>query len=222
MGRFSDRERDAYPHRFLACLAGALLCVLILARLPWYPASPAIGWVYHAHQDRADLSLVSLPERDGAQPTSLITHHLAPLPEAPAPAGEPKYEEAGREQTALPLPPPERLLARRVVLDFSEQQPAIQGGLGAYYINIEYPQEAIDAGIEGRLILSFIVEVDGRLTDISVLKPLHPLCDSAAVRALRTTRFIPGKQNGEPVAVRMRMPVKFQLVAPGASSSLKD
>ena len=70
--------------------------------------------------------------------------------------------------------------------------------------------EGIDQGIEGRLVLAFVVEPTGRPSDIEVLHSLHPLCDSAAVDALRKTRFIPGKQNGRVVRVRMRLPVRFR------------
>ena len=103
-------------------------------------------------------------------------------------------------------------LGKLPVLNFVEHMPAISGGIGAYYIQIDYPEEAIMQGIEGLLVLTFTVNTDGSTSDVRVTQPLHPLCDSAAVRALRRTAFIPGQQDGRLVRVRMRLPVRFQLI----------
>ncbi len=116
--------------------------------------------------------------------------------------------DEGRSQIARPL---ERL-SGRLIFDAADNMPSIVGGLGAYYIHIEYPEEAVRAGIEGRLLLSFVVETDGRTTGVEVIHALHPACDSAAVRALRKTRFVPGRLDGEVVPVRMRLPVRFRIV----------
>jgi protein TonB len=94
----------------------------------------------------------------------------------------------------------------------NNQRPQIVGGRGSFYLSIEYPEEARRQGIQGRVILDFVVDVDGRTQDIRVLKSLHPLCDSSAVAALERTRFIPGQRDGEKIPVRMRLPVRFQLV----------
>ena len=109
--------------------------------------------------------------------------------------------------------------ARETVYEFAQDPPSIRGGLGAYYINIEYPPEAVEQEIEGRLVLRFVVGTDGRARDILVTESLHPLCDSAAVRALRQTTFAPGRQDGKKVSVRMQLPVRFRLVGPGRLSS---
>ena len=98
------------------------------------------------------------------------------------------------------------------VLEFAEIMPEIEGGLGAYYIQIEYPEEAIYQGIQGSLALTFTVNQDGTTSDILVSSPLHALLDSAAVQALRQTRFIPGRHLGESARIRMRLPVRFQLI----------
>lgn len=122
------------------------------------------------------------------------------------------------ELAARRPPAVERIRGRRI-FDAAQTMPHIVGGIGAYYIHIEYPEEALMAGIEGRLMLSFIVEPDGRTSGIDVIRPLHPACDSAAVRALRQTRFVPGRQNGERVPVRMHLPVRFRLVDDEAPSA---
>ncbi|MCY4233841.1 MAG: energy transducer TonB [Bacteroidetes bacterium] len=100
------------------------------------------------------------------------------------------------------------------ILDYAETMPEIQGGLRAYYILIDYPEEAVNQGIEGKLSLTFTVNPNGTVTDIIVSEPLHALLDSAAVQALRRTRFIPGQHLGESARIRMRLPVRFELVNP--------
>ncbi len=104
------------------------------------------------------------------------------------------------------------------ILDRAEIMPEIRGGLGAYYIMIDYPKEAIDQGIEGKLVMTFTVNPDGSATDILVSQSLHTLLDSAAVQALRRTRFIPGRHMGKSARVRMRLPVRFQLIDPADST----
>lgn len=104
------------------------------------------------------------------------------------------------------------------ILEYAEIMPEIPGGMGAYYILIEYPEEAISQGLEGSLSLIFTVNQDGTTSDILVERSLHSLLDSAAVQALRRTLFIPGRHQGKTARVRMRLPVRFQLIEPGDST----
>ena len=142
----------------------------------------------------------------------LPTKHAEPLVRAQNPVEAPAEDTTKRSvrRDGLELLP---------ALDIAEHMPNIEGGIGAYYINIAYPEEAKILGIQGRLVLHFVVETDGTTSRIRVHKPLHPLCDSAAVQALRRTIFIPGKQNGSPVRVRMSLPVSFQLIDLPATDS---
>jgi TonB family protein len=94
-----------------------------------------------------------------------------------------------------------------------DQRPRILGGPGALHLHIHYPAAARRQGIEGRLVVTFTVHPDGWARHIRVDKPLHPLCDSAAVAAIRAVRFRPGTYEGAPVPVRMSLPVRFQLQA---------
>lgn len=206
----------------MAGLVASLGLVLLLVKLPLYPPAGYVVW--YPVQDRDRLTLESLepedarPSADGMPITRFDVPGDEPADEGPdAPSGT--ASGAPDEAARVPTPDlPERLIGQRV-LDFAETMPAIEGGLRSYYLHIEYPDEARTAGIQGRLVLEFIVETDGRTSNIRVLQTLHPLCDSAAVRALRTTRFIPGEQNGVKARVRMRLPVRFQLVGPGRDRS---
>ena len=206
---------DVYPVRFMLSLSASLGVLLVAVHLPWHNPPQSVGW-------RAAPSLVTLQEvteetdegRSGA-PITLLGGE--------ADGGEGEEETQVEEEAVQPLPElpmPVRVGVREVVLEFAEVQPQIRGGLGAYYIHIDYPQAAREAGIQGRLVLAFTVEKDGRASDVSLLQPLHPLLDSSAVRALRQTRFVPGEQNEEAVRVRMRLPVRFELVNETADTTL--
>ena len=78
--------------------------------------------------------------------------------------------------------------------------------------HLTYPESAREANIEGKVQVSFIVNADGRVIDVKVSKSVDPALDNAAVRVIKTSpRWDPGKQNGEPVAVQMSIPVIFHL-----------
>lgn len=112
-----------------------------------------------------------------------------------------------------PEPDPRRRTFRSVAtLGPDADKPRIIGGMQQLYLNVKYPKEARKQRIQGRVIVNFVVHETGHVSDIRVLRPLHPLCDSSVVRAVRNTIFVPAEENGERVAVRMALPVRFQLV----------
>ena len=214
----------SYPVRMMVSLATSLLVIALCFHLPLDVPPDRIGWQIAPHVQQPMLELIDIKEKPPDEGAGVpITEFGANEEEIEVGEDETiAEEEAESEPEELPSPvvaPPLEKLEARPVLDFAEQMPDIDGGMGAYYIHIDYPEEAIDKGIEGRLVLAFVVEPNGRPTEIEVLRPLHPLCDSAAVDALRKTRFIPGKQNGRVVRVRMRLPVRFRLVDPDAADS---
>lgn len=78
--------------------------------------------------------------------------------------------------------------------------------------NIKYPQMAKEAGIEGTVVLSFIVGKKGEIEDVKVLKSLGGGCSAESVRvAKKMPNWTPGKQRGKPVKVKYHLPVKFRL-----------
>lgn len=212
-GRPRPSPKGRYLTGVMGGLAASLALVLALVHLPFYPPPPAVHWM--PVPDREQLLLEMLSEDEYGRPAFASPITIFTLPRAETQA-DVAIDDVPRE-TPLPAPErrepvlPQRLLTQRA-LDFAEVMPQIDGGLRQYYIHIEYPTEARDAGIEGRLMLEFIVETDGTTSDVRVLKSLHPLLDSSAVRALRRTRFVPGKHKGELIPVRMRLPVRFRLV----------
>jgi len=78
--------------------------------------------------------------------------------------------------------------------------------------NINYPTIAQEQGIQGRVSLRFVVKPDGSVGDVEVVKGLDPSCDKEAVRVVqKMPKWIPGKQNGNPVFVYFSLPVTFRL-----------
>lgn len=92
-----------------------------------------------------------------------------------------------------------------------EQEPEIIGGQKALYDKLQYPERCKRAGIEGRVILQFIVNIDGSVQDIEVMRGIGGGCDKAAVEAVRQITFKPGRQRGKPVRVRYSWPIVFDL-----------
>ncbi|MBO6576321.1 MAG: energy transducer TonB [Rhodothermales bacterium] len=223
--RPSVRDRnEAYLSRVLVALVTVLLTGIVLVRLPWAPeAQNRVGWQVITSDEVIALENVRFEEGLSAAPGIVFEQPqertVAPVMADEPVAGTEDGEEEEAEVESAGEPQQNRVeRMERLVLAAAETMPEIRGGLGAYYINIRYPQKAIDEGIEGRLVLDFIVEKDGRASDILVYQSLHPLCDSAAVQALRQTLFMPGRSGGEAVAVRMRLPVLFQIVPTAGSS----
>ena len=102
------------------------------------------------------------------------------------------------------------------VFDMVEQMPTFPGGqqeLMAYLgKNIKYPTIAQENGTQGRVIIQFVVERDGTITDVHVARGVDPYLDKEAVRVVQSMpKWIPGKQNGKAVRVKFTVPVMFRL-----------
>ncbi|MVM35810.1 TonB family protein [Spirosoma sp. HMF4905] len=97
-----------------------------------------------------------------------------------------------------------------------EQQPEYPGGINALMSflgkNLNYPRSAASAGVAGRVYVSFVVNTDGSLTDIQVLKGIGFGCDEEAIRVMnKMPRWKPGKQSGRAVRVKYNLPISFTL-----------
>ena len=78
--------------------------------------------------------------------------------------------------------------------------------------NIKYPKEAMEKGIEGRVIVKFVVTKNGKITNAEVVRPVDPLLETEALRAIRSMPdWIPGKRNGQNVGLQFTLPITFRL-----------
>lgn len=100
------------------------------------------------------------------------------------------------------------------VFDMVENQPEFPGGQSALMTflgqNINYPEEAIKKDIKGRVIVQFVVETDGSISNVNIIKSVDPLLDNEAARVIKSMpNWIPGSNNGKPVRVRFAIPINF-------------
>lgn len=102
------------------------------------------------------------------------------------------------------------------VWDVVEQMPSFPGGPSALMLylaqNIKYPTMAEKDGVQGRVVVSFVVERDGSISDVNVVRSVDPNLDQEAVRVVKAMpKWIPGKQDGSAVRVKYNVPVSFRL-----------
>lgn len=119
-----------------------------------------------------------------------------------------------KEVIAEPEPPKHE--EENKVFDIVEQQPLFPGGPAALmkYLseNTKYPVVAQENGVQGRVTVQFVVEKDGSISDVHVLRGVDPSLDKEAVRVVKSMpRWTPGKQNGITVRVNYHVPVLFRL-----------
>ncbi|EIM78503.1 TonB family protein [Nitritalea halalkaliphila LW7] len=102
------------------------------------------------------------------------------------------------------------------IFDVVESPPMPPGGMEGWmkYLNsnLKYPTQARRMGIEGTVYVVFVVNTDGSIQDVELLRGIGGGCDEEAVRVVSNApKWEPGKQRGRPVRVRMRLPIKFKL-----------
>ena len=102
------------------------------------------------------------------------------------------------------------------VFDVVEQMPEYPGGMQALFEylsqNLKYPEDAKEQKIEGRVIAIFVVETDGSISNVEVVKPVFPSLDAEAVRVLSgMPKWKPGMQSGKVVRVKYTVPINFSL-----------
>lgn len=120
-----------------------------------------------------------------------------------------------KEDIAAPEPP-KHVVEETKIFTVVEQMPMYPGGDGALmgYLrdNIKYPTVAAENGVQGRVVVGFVVERDGSITDVKILRGVDPSLDREAMRVVKSMpRWNPGKQNGSAVRVKYQVPVSFRL-----------
>ena len=132
--------------------------------------------------------------------------------EGPTMAGESKEVKIG----------PADLNARKLakdgqqIFDVVEDQPEPQGGMKGWNMylsrNLSYPAEARSMGVEGTVIVVFVVNSNGAISDVEILRGIGAGADEEAIKVVENAPdWIPGKQNGEAINTRMRLPIRFKL-----------
>ena len=116
----------------------------------------------------------------------------------------------------VPVEVEEEEVVETEVFTIVEEMPSYPGGDGKMYEylgkNIKYPQIARESGIQGRVFVNFVVEPDGSVSNVKVLRGIGGGCDEEAMRVVKTMpKWKPGKQRGKAVRVSYTLPVVFKL-----------
>ncbi|WP_412060380.1 energy transducer TonB [Rubrivirga sp. IMCC45206] len=123
---------------------------------------------------------------------------------APGPVG-------GVAPPAPPVPPAPPAVDVDGVLDVAEVQPVLIGGLDGLQERVRYPELARRRGLEGQVVVQFVVDEQGQVVDPEAVRSPDDLLSEAAIQAVLGSRFTPGTQGGRPVRVRFTVPVTFRL-----------
>lgn len=102
------------------------------------------------------------------------------------------------------------------IYDKAEVMPQYPGGQAALMLylsqNVKYPKVSRESGTQGKVVLQFVVNTDGSITDVEVIKSVDIYLDTEALRVIRAMpRWEPGKVNGKPARVKYTVPIKFRL-----------
>jgi protein TonB len=103
-----------------------------------------------------------------------------------------------------------------IIFDVVEMMPQFPGGDGARIMylnqNIHYPRDARENGIQGRVLITFVVEEDGRISNVTLIKGIGGGCDEEALNLVKNMpNWIPGQQKGKNVRVQFNMPIEFRI-----------
>ncbi|BBM69206.1 energy transducer TonB [Rhodothermus marinus] len=213
--------RQYYRLFIMLGLALALALLIVLFRIPWRPKTEVV---------------LAAPEQEVVQLEEIVqTRQELPPPPPPRPTvpiavpDETILEEEpvsfdvsldiNEAITELPPPPPppepqkeaQQPEEEQEIFVVVEEMPEIIGGIERLYELLEYPELARKAGLEGLVVVQFVVEPDGSISNIQVIRSAGKLLDEAAVKAVQQLRFKPGRQRGRPVRVRFSLPIRFKL-----------
>jgi protein TonB len=200
----------------------SLLIFIGLFKLEFYPEITEVVF-----QHTTELIQVEEIERTRQEPIT------PPPPRPVVPVAVPNDEIIVDEQilfstdmtfddiVALPPPPPSATQTEEEeeeIFVLVEQMPELIGGLAAVQSKIKYPEVARLAGIEGRVVLQFVIDEKGNVNDPVIIRGIGGGCDEEALRAIKEVKFVPGMQRGRPVKVRYSLPVTFSLTVSNNNS----
>lgn len=208
--------RNKYPLYIEVGLIATLGILILAFRVDWSPDN--------------DFDIV-MPEQEQINMEEILQttqiEQPPPPPKPPVPVEVPNDEVLEDEALDLdasldldapisnepPPPPPaeEEVEEEPEIFVIVEEMPELIGGLSGIQSKIKYPEIARKAGVEGRVIVQFVVDENGNVQDPAVVRGIGAGCDQEAVRAVSQAKFTPGKQRGNAVKVKMSLPITFRL-----------
>lgn len=193
----------------------SLLIVTTIFRIDFYPEQEEID--YKVTDEIVKIEEIEQTRQEAAPP---------PPPRPPVPVEVPNDEILIDEHIEfdtelnfsdrLDVPPPpadkeEEEEVEDEIFVVVEKMPELIGGISSVMEDLRYPEMARMAGIEGRVIVQFVIDEKGNVIDPHVVRGIGGGCDKEAVRAVQQAKFSPGMQRGRPVKVRYSIPVTFNL-----------
>lgn len=122
-----------------------------------------------------------------------------------------EFDLEGPMELPPPPPPKDDDEIEDEVFVVVENPPVLIGGIASVQKRIQYPELARNAGIEGRVVIQFVVTSTGEIANPKVVRGIGGGCDEAALEALKYAKFQPGMQRGRPVNVSYSLPITFSL-----------
>lgn len=155
------------------------------------------------------------PQAPSAEEVLKIVENDANIEETEVATSEDKGEAVQIVSTG-PAVVVEEVVEEEQIFQVVEEMPSFPGGdaecMRFLSKNIKYPTIAQENGIQGRVILQFVVNKDGSIVDVTVARSVDPYLDKEAVRVVKMMpKWKPGKQRGKPVRVKYTLPVMFRL-----------
>ena len=191
----------------------ASLLVMIAATRAHIESTPPVAEDFICYD--CDFKTIELP------PNTIEKNPPAPpRPQVPIPVSDDQliediieFPDFDFNTESLPLPPPPSLEDEEELMDYIgvEIKPEMKGGMQGFYTQLTYPKVAKIAGIQGRVVVQFVVDKEGNVTNPVVLRGIGGGCDEEVLRVLKLTKFSPAIQNGRFVPVKMTQNVRFSL-----------
>jgi periplasmic protein TonB len=187
-----------------------------------------IAFKFFPHIERGDIELEGPQELFTVEDIQQTIHDNLPPPPPPKPniiIASPTDDlledvdissteiDLSEELSAPPPPKNENIVVEEEPTFFVavEEMPSPIGGIGAIQSKIKYPEIARRAGLEGTVYILAYLNEEGVVVKTEIAKGIGGGCDEEAEKAVKETKFTPGKQRGKAVKVKVMIPVKFQL-----------
>lgn len=192
-----------------------------------------LAFRFSAYQETDFQVEPELSEEIEEEMADVTAHHSPPPPPPPEPpiyepsedekpdeemTEEPKTKnpEIPNSELKIELPPDEKVIDSSDIFISVEEDPSFPGGWEAFHhylaANVEYPRQEREKGIQGIVYLTFVVEPDGRISNVEILEGVNDNLNKEAKRVVRNMPdWEPGKQRDHAVRVRVNLPISFRL-----------
>ncbi len=201
--------KEWYPVVFESAIILAILLVLLAFKIPTNHQEP----LSFPEKDFEIIKSIDIPITNPNKPPN--PPKPSTIVEVPnheiidEPIGD--LEIIWEDGNDLPFPKESKKDDKETIFKAVEQPPEIKGGIEELYKKINYPRQALLAGIEGIVKIQFVVDRSGTVKNATVIRGIGGGCDEEALKAVNGLKFEPGRQRGIAVPVQFTLPVVFKI-----------